>query len=79
MRPNLKAIEGKPQLKALPPPEPKMDAATPSAQVKTKEDQPAESQEIPTQIIPFEPNFDEETVSDVDLLMALCSIEGQVT
>ena len=29
------------------------------------------------QIVPFEPNFDEESVSDIDLISALCQVEAQ--
>ena len=75
MRPVLPQLQNIQQLKALPPvptecaavPLPIEDATT-----------TMENKENTTEIVPYEPNFNDDQVSDVDLLSAICGIEQNV-
>ena len=68
LRPDTPKLAGIPAMKALPP-IPNEMAATPISV-------PVEDKENCGEIVPYEPNFDEDTVSDMDLLSAICGVEN---
>ena len=71
-RPDLLEIAAASPLKALPP-APIQNAVNPTT---PQEEGLPQNASTGNEIVQFEPNFDEDTVSDVDLLSALCAVEN---